>query len=694
MRTTTLVRSLALAAFVGALAGGAGVARAQSAGFQLNRYEPTPAAEPFFAVERPWYSSTRWFAGGLTLNYGHEPLVYGTRTADDVFTRTASVIGHQLVGHVDLAGSFLDRVQVSASLPVTLFESGDAVPAGAGISPVNGVVVGDPRVGVMVRAWNHADRDPISIHVGGHVWIPIGADANHAGDANARILPKLVLGGIVLDHLRWSATVGYLIRWESKLADKLGAAGSTAGQELQLGAGLGWAFFDDKSLHVGPELVVASITNGGHVFERAYTSIEALVGADYLIKNMIQVGAAIGAGLLKEPGTPDLRVLVRVAWAPVRPQDADGDGITDDNDACPKVKGVAIDDPRMNGCPDRDADGVSDKFDRCPETPAGPHPDPERRGCPMADRDEDGVADDQDECPDVAQGKFPDSSRLGCPNDRDSDGVIDEKDECIDVPAGKLPDAARPGCPNDRDKDGVPDAKDQCPDVPQGATPDPARRGCPSDKDADGVPDEKDQCPDVPQGTHPDPARLGCPQPDKDGDNIPDTVDACPDKPGAPDPDPKKNGCPGLVIIKNGMIQILNPVYFAPDKDVILPKSFPVLAAVGNALKLDANIKKVAIEGHTDIQGAREHNVDLSERRARSVLKYLVDIGKIEEARLEAHGYGPDKPIADNKTAAGRSQNRRVEFHITDPAPPPSAEPEATPAPAEPAKPAKKPKAE
>ncbi len=48
--------------------------RAQSVGYQLNRYEPTPAGDPFVAVEYPWYSSTRWFAGGLTLDYAHNLL--------------------------------------------------------------------------------------------------------------------------------------------------------------------------------------------------------------------------------------------------------------------------------------------------------------------------------------------------------------------------------------------------------------------------------------------------------------------------------------------------------------------------------------------------------------------------------------------------------------------------------------------
>jgi outer membrane protein OmpA-like peptidoglycan-associated protein len=319
---------------------------------------------------------------------------------------------------------------------------------------------------------------------------------------------------------------------------------------------------------------------------------------------------------------------------------------------------------------DRDEDGVVDREDLCPDVPAGSKPDPKRAGCPAADdRDGDGVVDDKDECIDVPAGRFPIADKPGCPADRDGDDVIDEKDRCVDVPAGDKPDPKKAGCPLDTDKDGVPDDKDECVYVPRGKLPDPARNGCPLDTDKDGVFDTDDKCVDVPQGLNPDPdpEKKGCPLPDGDGDNIVDLDDACPDKPGAPDPDRAKNGCPGLVQISGCSIQINQPVFFATDKDVILPKSFAVLQAVGNALKLSPQIKRVSIEGHTDNQGKLEHNMELSDRRAKSVRTWLTTKGGIEEERLEAQGYGPQKPLADNASPAGRAQNRRVEFRIVDP---------------------------
>ena len=139
-----------------------------------------------------------------------------------------------------------------------------------------------------------------------------------------------------------------------------------------------------------------------------------------------------------------------------------------------------------------------------------------------------------------------------------------------------------------------------------------------------------------------------------------------PDTPGAPSTDPKKNGCPGLVSVTSGQIVIVKPVFFATNKDVILQQSFEVLESVAEALRAARNIKKVRVEGHTDNRGKPAHNRDLSDRRAKSVMKWLVEHG-IDQGRLEAQGFGPDHPIADNKTADGRAKNRRVDFIIIDP---------------------------
>lgn len=150
-----------------------------------------------------------------------------------------------------------------------------------------------------------------------------------------------------------------------------------------------------------------------------------------------------------------------------------------------------------------------------------------------------------------------------------------------------------------------------------------------------------------------------------------DDVDRCPDQAGAPSADPARNGCPGLVRVQNGYIQITTPVFFATNRDRILPRSFPVLTAVAETLRANAEIRRVSIEGHTDDVGPDARNMGLSERRAQSVQRWLVEHG-VEAARLEAHGFGETRPLVNPTGLRGRAQrdaraqNRRVDFRILD----------------------------
>ncbi|MEI2807419.1 MAG: OmpA family protein [Albidovulum sp.] len=202
--------------------------------------------------------------------------------------------------------------------------------------------------------------------------------------------------------------------------------------------------------------------------------------------------------------------------------------------------------------------------------------------------------------------------------------MLDPEDLCPDVQKGDKPDPAKLGCPaGDRDKDGVLDPEDLCPDEHQGQVPDPARLGCPAgDRDKDGVLDPNDLCPDVHKGEHPDPAKLGCPLPDRDKDTVVDPEDACPDKAGAPAPIRRRTAAQAWSRSSTAA-SIIEPVFFATNKDVILKRSFPVLESVANALKAAPSIKKVAVEGHTDNRGKPDYNLDLSDRRAKSVLTWL-----------------------------------------------------------------------
>jgi outer membrane protein OmpA-like peptidoglycan-associated protein len=221
----------------------------------------------------------------------------------------------------------------------------------------------------------------------------------------------------------------------------------------------------------------------------------------------------------------------------------------------------------------------------------------------------------------------------------------------------------------DTDHDGIPDDIDLCPTDPEDGKPPNPDDGCPAlpDRDGDGIPDNVDKCPDVPEDFDGIDDTDGCPEDDSDKDGIMDAQDACPKEPGEADPDPKKNGCPKFIrrITGSSEIQILKTIEFATGKSTILSKSFPILDEVVRLVKVNPDIQHLDIEGHTDNKGSDDLNEKLSNERAHSVMKYMVDKG-IAEARLSAAGYGPKRPIADNNTADGRQRNRRVEFHIVN----------------------------
>ncbi len=258
------------------------------------------------------------------------------------------------------------------------------------------------------------------------------------------------------------------------------------------------------------------------------------------------------------------------------------------------------------------------------------------------DTDGDGIYDKDDACPDV-----PGLEAFnGCP-DSDNDGIEDSKDDCPNE-AGL---AEFNGCP-DSDSDGVPDNKDDCP-TEAGLQ---NLNGCP-DADADGVADKDDKCPNE-KGPA---ANEGCPWPDTDGDGVLDKDDKCPNEAGTV----ANNGCPEVEPTVEKMKELneyARSILFETGKASFQKETDGVLKAMVAIFK-EYPQANFAIEGHTDSQGSDRTNELLSDRRANAVMDYLVANG-IDQDRLTAKGYGEDNPIASNKTAAGRKNNRRVEVKL------------------------------
>jgi OmpA-OmpF porin, OOP family len=260
------------------------------------------------------------------------------------------------------------------------------------------------------------------------------------------------------------------------------------------------------------------------------------------------------------------------------------------------------------------------------------------------DTDGDGIYDKDDACPEVAGLK----QFNGCP-DTDGDGIIDGSDACPEV----FGLAALNGCP-DTDGDGIADKDDACPDVAGLA----ALKGCP-DTDGDGIADKDDKCP-----TEAGPKdNGGCPIPDTDKDGLNDRKDDCPTVAG-----PISNkGCPEVTpeVIEKLKIQAKS-VFFNSGKSTFKVGDAATITSLDAMKEIlrEYPTAKFSIEGHTDSDGSDALNQKLSEDRANAVRDYLIEKG-IKADNLTAAGFGESKPIATNKTKAGKALNRRTEVKHT-----------------------------
>ncbi|MEO1261358.1 MAG: DUF6089 family protein [Bacteroidota bacterium] len=309
-------------------------------------------------------------------------------------------------------------------------------------------------------------------------------------------------------------------------------------------------------------------------------------------------------------------------------KDSDNDGIADDQDKCPTIPGPTS----LAGCPDTDGDGLADRDDNCPNEPG----DISHNGCP--DRDGDGIADHVDDCPDTAGlRRFS-----GCP-DTDNDGIVDKEDSCPTTPG--IP--AMNGCP-DSDRDGITDDKDGCPQTPGTAE----HNGCP-DSDDDGIADNEDNCPNTP-GIR---SFAGCP--DTDSDGIPDNEDKCPTLAGPS----TSSGCPEIAAEDKAVLDLaMQNVNFETGSARLLNSSQKILDQIAEIV-LRYPGYNLYIDGYTDNVGNDFANQQLSEDRTRSCADYLNSKG-VPKSILFTKGHGENDPIADNNSASGRRQNRRVTFRL------------------------------
>lgn len=514
--------------------------------------------------------------------------------------RVGALVQHRGQVHLGLGFGITSWLQITGEVPMVVVQTGDDLRSSANISSPDSFGIGSPRLALRAGILSQRGSGMVT-SAGIDLALQVGVS-----------LPFGV-GNALNTENGWNVTPQLSLGHDFGPVRFGGEVSALIRQSVSL---LSTSAKDVVGNQLGVRAVVAG-TGTGVRFEGSFHTLVPLEGTtppgfEVLGGVRIPVGpieffAIAGPGFGSLPGTPTFRAFAGLGIKPqVSPCEP---GQTHQYSECPEL--------------DDDGDGIRNAIDKCPLEPEDLDQFEDDDGCPDFDNDRDRVLDSEDQCP-IEPGT---RANKGCPVrvvDSDGDGVLDVEDRCPTVPGPKL----NNGCPlKDRDGDGLEDAVDACP--------------------TEFGPKE----------------RNGCPVKDRDGDGVEDSVDNCPDVKGTV----QNQGCPEeekqLVIITKDKLVISDKVYFATGKATILPVSFPLLNQVAQVLRGHPEIANVTVEGHTDDQGSAKLNRKLSLSRAKAVQAYLEHQG-IEQGRLNAQGFGPDRPADTNKTEAGRANNRRVEFII------------------------------
>lgn len=617
----------------------------QDTSFNIQTFKPSPGPLNFFQIESPELGDNMTPSVGAMFWYGRNPLAIYNCSGDSCGDeQSASGAAGEDIGtlyavqnlvtlHLMGSFNFLKYFQVGLALPLTVLQNGQSftvvtdnttgaswmVP-GEDYSTV--FAPGDLRVHVKGRFLGDDRKDGLSLAVSANIAVPLwdligygketSADGSYGygGDASVSGTAPRMLLGYRIGGFRTAVNVG--MYWRKK-AEFLNLE---IGHQLEFGGAVGYTVIPQVEL-------IGEIFGNKSVVSENFTDAESaslafLAGGRFPIKDFT-IYAAGGGGIVSGIGMPQFQVMLGGAWTPTKKQE----------------KKVEYANPA-----DIDSDGIANELDKCPDQPEDIDKFEDEDGCPDFDNDKDGILDGYDSCINEPEDKDGFRDDDGCPDlDHDEDNIMVPTDKCPEEPEDFDGFEDADGCPDlDNDKDGILDSDDFCPDVAE---------------DKDGFEDED-----------------GCPDLDNDGDGVPDATDKCPNEPETLNGLKDDDGCPdkgkALVVISKNQIELTEMIQFRKDSDEIRgAQSYEILKIVTALLLANPDLR-VSIEGHTDNKGAADHNRSLSKKRADAVKKYLVEHG-VPSDRLETVGWGPDKPIADNRTAAGRTENRRVEFIIIRP---------------------------
>lgn len=267
--------------------------------FALDRYEPTPPGDRFFAVPSGGVDGDLAFRAGLSFDYAHDPLVlHDARGAV-----LGSTVSSQLVTHVGASLALWDQVLMSLDLPLALVNTGDD-PADARVAATSpsGASAGDLRLGARVQlAGTRAASAELAIAT--DLWLPTGEPEQYSGDAGVRSLPHVAFDGTFRSWV-YAAQAGVLVRETVEMLD------TRVGTAAAYGLAAGYEVVPDRFV-AGAEVFGSTLlASGGKP-----THAELLASARLRLGDFT-LGAAAGPGLGRAVGTPAVRVVAAFQYAP------------------------------------------------------------------------------------------------------------------------------------------------------------------------------------------------------------------------------------------------------------------------------------------------------------------------------------------------------------------------------------------
>lgn len=474
----------------------AGVSTASAQrGIEVERFRPALDADGFFTLQGTTTPGPGRWNVGLWTSWATDPVVLSLSDGSSV-----DVIAHRVTTDFQLQVGIGGRLGLALDVPLVLFQDTDGQALGDGRGELSATAFGDPRLVARYRILGQDARVYRERNEGGGLAVQVTGSIP-AGEEDALAAEHGVTTELaaMADFHVFGAGAGAMLGWRHRFEPR-DFVGIRFRDELEMTLALKVPIPVTRDFQGVVE--VRGVTDAHAPFaDEATTAVEGELGVR-ITRGDFTVGAGVGTGFTAGVGSPRVRGVLGLWWAP-RIHDSDGDQIPDDRDECPFLPEDFDNFEDSDGCldPDNDNDIIPDVDDLCPNEQAEEFRDEDEDGCtdPFRDGDGDGVEDAADGCPTQVEDRDGFQDDDGCPDpDDDGDGIMDGADACRSEPEDQDGFEDSDGCPDpDNDGDGVLDAADGCPLEAEDVDGFEDADGCPDpDNDRDGVLDADDRCPD------------------------------------------------------------------------------------------------------------------------------------------------------------------------------------------------------